>query len=382
LKVGLCGIGKLGLPLSLVYAKAGNDVVAVDIDPERIANINKQTPFLEPLVNDYLTKYGHRITYTTKREALKDCEIITIIVNTPSLPDGSFDISVIEEIVKAIRKFDVNVLINIASNVNPQTCDNLHKEFGRIAICPEFIAQGTIIRDFETPKFTVVGAYNEIDAEICTRLWRGIHNKPIYVVKPVEAEIIKLGLNVSYCLGITWANIIGELSEIFNADSNKILDIMHGDWRNYKKGLGFGGPCFPRDVGCFEATCRSVSAYGGSNLASALKSLNTQTMYSYVIKILNSKKNNIGFLGIAYKPKVAYIDASQALEIAVTLEVQGCTIYVYDPLAEKEAKKVLKHAVFCKTIEECVAKSDAVFIGTPNYKNCQVTKPVVNPWGN
>jgi nucleotide sugar dehydrogenase len=291
-----------------------------------------------------------------------------------------FDVSRIEKIIGDIRSMDKDILISISSNINIGTCDNLHEKYERIAYCPEFIAQGNIIRGFENPKFTVIGAYNNKDARILQSLWSTIHEKPIHVVKPTEAEIIKLGLNVSYCMGITWSNIIGELCRIFNADSNKILDIMYNDWRNYKKGLGYMGPCFPRDTKCFSGICKEKSVESGFQFTRILDYLNDYTKCTYLNKIKEYNKAKIGFLGISYKPNVPYVEASQPLEIASILEKSGNQIFIYDPIAESEAKRVLKSAIFCKTIEECVQLSDILFVGTANYKDVAFAKPMINPW--
>lgn len=380
MKIGVCGVGRLGLPLSLVYAKYGHDVVGIDIDAKRIADIRNNVHFSEPFVNEYLEKYKQRLSYSTDLDCVKGSDMITIIVATPSLTNGLFDVSRIKKIVKEIRALDKNVLITISSNVNVGTSDKLHEKYDRIAYCPEFIAQGNIVKGFEDAKFTVIGTYDDEDGGFLHKLWNEIHNKPIYVVKPVEAEIIKLGLNVSYCMGITWGNIVGELCEKFSGDSNKILDIMYNDWRNYKKGLGYMGPCFPRDTKCFGAICKENSIESGLRFTETLDYLNDRTKLRYLDEIIQCGKRKVGFLGIAYKPNIPYTDFSQPLEIASTLEKRGYRIFVYDPLAEKDAMRVLKSAVFCKSPEECERLSDVVFVGTVNYKNRVFDKPSINPW--
>jgi len=374
------GLGRIGLPLSLVYAKHGHEVVGIDIDTKRVNSIIHKEKLFEPFVNEYLEAYGNRCSYYTDLDHIKGSDVVTIIVATPSRPNGLFDVSGIEKIIRDIRSLDKGVLISISSNINIGTCDKLHEKYGRIAYCPEFIAQGSIVRGFENPKFTIVGAYDNKDAGILHKIWSTIHKKPIYVVKPAEAEIVKLGLNVSYCMGITWANIIGELCGIFNADSDKILDIMYNDWRNYKKGLGYMGPCFPRDTKCFGEICKEESVESGFQFTTVLDHLNDYTKRMYLNKIREYPKAKIGFLGISYKPNVPYVEASQPLEIASVLEKSGHQIFIYDPTAEYEAKKVLKSAIFCTTIEECVQLSDILFVGTANYKDMAFDKPMINPW--
>jgi nucleotide sugar dehydrogenase len=226
----------------------------------------------------------------------------------------------------------------------------------------------------------LIGAYTESDGEKIANIWRKFHERPLHIVKPIEAEIIKLSLNVSFTLGITFANIIGELSDAVGADSNRILDLIYQDRRDYKKGLGFMGPCFPRDTKCFGAICKEKGIESGSRFTDTLDYLNHYTVERYLRKIEKYHKKNIGFLGISYKPNIPYMEASQPLEIASILEKSGHQIFVHDPLAENEAKKVLKSALFCKTVDECIQLSDILFIGTANYKDVASSKQIVNPW--
>jgi UDPglucose 6-dehydrogenase len=100
----------------------------------------------------------------------------------------------------------------------------------------------------------------------------------------------------------------------------------------------------------------------------------------YLQKIKSYNKKNIGILGIAYKPNVPYIYESQPLAIAERLIQSGYQVYIYDPLAEENAKQVLKNAYFCSSINECLDKAEVIFIGTANYSNIKTEKPVVNPW--
>jgi UDPglucose 6-dehydrogenase len=379
--IGVVGLGRLGICAALVFAKAGFEVVGIDINEERIKSIKNREKFFEPDVNNYLEKYNDRLKVSTDYKLLKAVSTVIVIPNTPSLPNGFFDVTSVKNIVKQVNSINKNALVVVSSNINIGTIDSLSAIHKRIAYNPEFVAQGSIIRDFENPKFVVIGAYTEKDAEETANIWRKVHTKPIYFVEPTEAEIIKLSLNVSYTLGITFANVIGEACEKFNTDSNKILDIIYQDRRNYKQGLGFMGPCFPRDTKCFAAFCLENAVGSGYRFASLLDELNQYTVERWIRKIKSMEKKRIGILGIAYKPNVPYIDESQALKIAQRLLSDGYEVYIYDSLAMENAKKILTENVhFCSTVEECVEKVDLVFIGTSNYSNTKIEKPVVNPW--
>jgi len=210
--IGVVGLGKLGLPLSLVFAKAGFVVHGVDISKERIEEIKtfQHIRCHEPKVTKYLQKHSASFKLSTDYQKLKDTPIVFVIVQTPSLVAGHYDLSYVEEAIRKAHNVNEHALIVVSSNITIGSIDKLSKIHERICYNPEFIKQGSIIYDFENPKFVLIGAYTKEDGEQVASIWRKIHDKPSYVVQPVEAEIIKLSLNVSFTLGITFANMIGE----------------------------------------------------------------------------------------------------------------------------------------------------------------------------
>jgi UDPglucose 6-dehydrogenase len=380
--IGVCGLGKLGLPLALVFAKTGAKVYGVDISKERIAEIEsykiKQAP--EPKVTEYLQRYGSNLKLLSHDDLLKDASVVFVITHTPSFADGHFDISSVENAVKSIHKVNPNCLIAVSSNIGIERMDRLHRIHERICLNPEAVALGSVIDGFENPKFVVIGAYKNEDAEIVSTLWRKVHNKPIYVFQPIEAEIIKLSINFNCSLGITFANVIGELSRKFDVDSDKILDMVYRDRRDYKSGLGFSGPCFPRDVNCFRAIGIEKKAESVSKISDVLNDLNDYVVKKYFNEIKSYKKKKIGMLGVSFKPNVPYIYESQPLKIAELLIKDGYQVYIYDNLAEENAKKVLGKAIFCSSIEKCLNEAEVIFIGTPNYSHVVSNGPLVDPW--
>jgi len=378
-KIGVVGLGKLGICLALLFSKRFK-VYGVDISKQRIQQIRNHEKFYEPQVNEYLEKYGQNLTVSTDYNILKDCDVVFIITQTPSLTSGKFNIQYVESALKQLYEVNPSCLAVVSSTINIGDINKLQSVHNRIAYNPEFIKQGSIIRDFLNPKFVLIGAYTEEDANQIVDIWRKFHDKPIYVVKPVEAEIVKLSANVSFTLGITFANMIGELCEKFNADSNKVLDIIYKDRRNYKAGLGFGGVCFPRDMNCFRAVALENAVGSAYRFASLLNELNNYFVERQVRKIKEFGKKKVGFLGIAYKPNVPYVTESQALKIAQKLLREGYEIHVYDALAEKEAKTILPNAFFHSNMKDCIENSDVIFIGTSNYADVKTDKHVVNPW--
>jgi UDPglucose 6-dehydrogenase len=384
--LGLVGTGKLGLPLALVFCKAGFEVCGVDVSEKRIESITRRIKFSEPQVNEYLEKYGERFSVSTDYRTLQDVSTVFVVAQTPSLRNKKFDLKYVKSAIADIHKVSPEALIVISSTINIGNLDILAKIHKRIAYNPEFIAQGSIIRDFENPKFTLIGAYEERDGEEVADIWRKIHDKPVFIVKPTEAEIIKLCLNVSFTVSITYANIVGELCEKFNADSDKILDIIYQDVRRYKSGLGFGGPCFPRDTTCLGAICSSVGVKSGSEFTKLLNRLNDATVERYARKILDQKPKNVAFIGVAYKRGVGLIDESQPIKIIKKLTAYNSKqrIFAYDKLVEERADKELPNIVsFCESLQEAIDKADVIFVGAPDSslsKEMFKGKKVIDPW--
>ena len=383
--VGVIGLGRIGLPLSVVLSKHFK-VYGVDIDAQRIRDIQKcQTsavsPFFEPMVNEYLKNYQSNLIPSTDYGILRRCKTVFIITQSPSNSNGKFDTSYVKSALEELHEANPGCLAVISSTINIGDIDTLGLVHRRVAYNPEFIKQGSIINDFENPRFVLIGSTTVEDGEKVMEIWRRIHNKRVYIVKPVEAEIIKLSLNISLVLGITFANMIGELCEKSQADSNKVLDLIYQDRRDYKPGLGFGGPCFPRDVDCFKAHCKESSVDSGYKFAALLNELNDYTLERYYRTLTSCGKKRIGILGLAYKAGVPYIDESQPLKMAQKLITEGFKVFLYDSLAEENAKNELKgEAFFCSSIKECLDKAEMIFVGTPNFQNVKTTKPIVNPW--
>lgn len=379
--IGVIGLGKLGICLAVLFSKCFK-VFGVDASEERIREIENRDRFYEPQVNEYLEKYGRNLAVSTDYDILQKCDVVFIITQTPSLENGKFSVEYVESALRALHNVNRSCLVVVSSTVNIGNTNRFRPIHKRIAYNPEFIKQGSIVNDFENPRFVVIGAYTKEDGEEAASIWRQINGKPVYIVGPTEGEIIKLALNVSYTLGITFANMIGDLCEKFRAEPGRVLDVVYQDRRNYKPGLGYGGPCFPRDVGVLMATALEMSIASAKKFAAMLQELNSDVVDKYVSEIRGFSKKIIGILGVAYKPNVPYVFESQPLMIAQKLLDDGYEVYIYDPLAEENARQTLHggEVRFCRSVGECVNSSEVVFIGTPDYSSLKIDKTVVNPW--
>lgn len=377
MKIGVIGLGKLGLPLAALFSQY-YEVVGVDYSEERVRNIRKGATFFEPRLNEYLG--SGNLEVSTSYNLLMDCDPVCVIVQTPSRPNGLFNTDYVESALTRLHEVNPGCLAVVSSTVNIGTIQKLKNIHRSLAYNPEFIKQGTIIRDFENPRFVLIGADAERHYQKVSTIWRTVHDRPIIQATSKEAEAIKLILNFSYTLGITFANTIGEICGKHDLNPEKVLGTVYRDQRNYMPGLGYGGPCFPRDVACLRQQCLQDRLNMGQKLAETIQELNQYPTGKIVNKVLETGAKSVTILGVAYKQGVPYIWESQPLKIAEMLQREGLDVHIYDELAEHEASKQLPEAVYHTSLNEAIKRGNIVVIGTPNYSGLVKHGEVIDPW--
>ena len=383
MNIGVVGLGRVGLPLALVFAKQF-DVYGVDINKERLSDIKNGKQFFEPNVNSYLEKFGAKLNVSNDYSILQKCGVVFVITHTPSLPSGLFNLQFVEDAVRELHKINKDCLIVVSSTINVGDLAKLKQTHLKITYNPCMIKQGSIIKDFENPKYIMIGSYTKQDFEVVKEVWQSVASGSVqfYSFLPEELEVAKLCLNVWLSTQITVANVIGELCKSIGVEPQKTLEMLGKDVRNYSSGLGFMGPCLPRDVNCFKSACIEHFVGSGHTFANVLNDLNNYTVHKYVKKIESYGFRRVGMLGVAYKVGVSYLDESQPIKIAKKLLSDGYEVFVYDKLAEENARKELMGKVcFCSSENECIEKSDIIFVGTSNFKGVEAKgKIVLNPW--
>ena len=299
------------------------------------------------------------------------------------------------------RKF-TDAPIYIVSTVNPGDTERLNKKYGRVYYNPEMVAQGRIIHDMENPNYILIGCENKRDLKIIQRIWSKITDAPQYVSSTRTIELAKISLNVSLITQIMMANVIGGLADKMECDSKLILELVWKDIRKYRQGLGASGPCFPRDLALYKVICARYGHCLGERVINSLIFANKQIIYDWRNEIkkeaekMKKDKVKVGVVGVAYKPYVPYLYASQSLEIIRTLLYDKFDINIWDAIKEasEDAKKQLDNIkkMYCldneikvyDNLQEMIDNSDIIFIGLPfkeikeaNLKN----KIVIDPWG-
>jgi UDPglucose 6-dehydrogenase len=391
-KVSIIGTGKLGMSMAVAMAKRGCQVIGVDINPEAIRKINAgQSPVEETGLQDLLTTFGRRITATDDMEqAVLNSEVSFVVVATPSQADGAFSnhqlLPAMERIGRALRRKKTYHRVVITCTVMPGTTDTIirpllekrsGKKCGRdfgLVYNPEFIALGSVIHDFLNPDFVLMGTREEKAREWMERFYARVceNRAPVQTLTPVEAEIGKISLNCYCTMKITFANMIAEVAEaIPGVDASKInraigLDTRIG-LRYLAPGLGFGGPCFPRDNVAFRVFAErlNITAF----LPEAVHTSNRRQAERAVrrVRSILPKGGKVAVLGLSYKPFTPVIEESQALQVAQQLAgTPGVQVAVYDPQALEAARKVLPKSVeFAASMKTCLEGADLMILATP-----------------
>ncbi|MBI4402776.1 MAG: UDP-glucose/GDP-mannose dehydrogenase family protein [Deltaproteobacteria bacterium] len=390
LNVSVIGLGKLGMPIAGCIARRGFTTIGTDIDQEKVAALNgKSCPLFEPGLEALLTDARHNLRGSPSVvEAIKETDLSLIIVPTPSNPDGGFSLRYVEncltEVGKALREKKAFHVVALVSTVMPGSMERQLKPFlekcsGKtcgvdFGFCynPEFVALGSVIRDFLNPPFILIGESDPQAGKRLAQFYETVcENKPpIARMNWVSAEITKLSLNAFVTTKISFANMLTRLCDrVPGADIDKITTALGFDKRispHYLSGgTSFGGPCFPRDN-------VAMSTFATLLGETAPISEATHRFNHAYVEWLAEKANSfagatgrVGILGIAYKPGTDVVEQACGLLLARQLVSQGVTVSTYDPIAMDGARHQLGAAVeFARTARECIDKSDVVVVTT------------------
>ncbi len=398
-RISVVGLGKLGAPLAACFASKGFPTIGVDVDPDKIQAIEEGVaPIYEPGLQDVLRTGRERLTATADyQEAVRSSEVTFIIVPTPSEDHRGFSLRYVsaaaERLGDAIREKPAYHLVVLTSTVMPGATENEVKpllearsgkscgrDFG-LCYSPEFIALGTVVRDFLNPDFVLIGESDPRSGELLERLYRSVcdNNPPMARMNFVNAELTKLAVNTYLTTKITFANTLARICErLPGADADVVTSALGLDsriGRKYLKGaIGYGGPCFPRDNMALATLARSLGVL--PVLAEAADRFNRQQVrwLAGLVKSRMPERGCVGILGLAYKPNSDVVEESQGLLLAQALAGDGVSVVAYDPVATENARRVLKNSVlFAASAEECVGQADVVVITTPWEKFKQLT---------
>jgi len=391
--ISVFGIGKLGLPLAASLANKGYQVIGVDLNQNVIQAVNEgRSPHYEPGLAELIkSARGHLSATEDYHYALQNSDISFIVVPTPSEPDGSFSTRYVETSAKQIatslkdqHKFHVVVL---TSTVLPGATEgvvkqSLEKISGRkcgedFGLCynPEFIALGSVIRDFTHPDVVLIGESDSKSGELLAEIYRNVceNEPPIVRTTIYNAELAKISLNAFITMKITFANTIAEICErMHGGDVDTVSRMLGFDSRIGRKylsgGLAYGGPCFPRDNKAFASFARRVGCQ--ARLSLATDEVN-QEQVERIVRLIEQeldgvKDKNIAILGLTYKPNTDVVEESAPVKIASSLKQKGARLSVYDPAGMRNAKLALGERIkYAGSVEECLTDAQLCILATP-----------------
>ena len=385
------GLGKLGAPMAAAMAARGLNVIGVDADARKVEAINeRRAPVFEPGLPQLLHASAGRLRATQDiNEAVHSSDVTFIVVATPSEPSGEFSLRyalpVCEAIGRALRTKPKFSLVVLTSTVLPGTtggpiCAALEeasgKQVGRdFGLCygPEFIALGSVIRDFLNPDFLLIGESDPGSGALLESLYHQVcENRPALArMNFVNAEIAKLAVNTYITTKISFANMLARICEqVPRSNVDVVTKAIGLDSRiggKYLKGaISYGGPCFPRDNLALRFLAHRLGA--PADIAEATHNFNCSQV-SWLADLVQQNAapgETIGILGLTYKPDTDVVEQAAGILLSQELAGRGVPVAVFDPAGARSSCVSLgEQARFTATSKECIALASVVVLATP-----------------
>ncbi len=401
------GSGYVGLVTGVCLAELGHRVDCVDADRAKVKTLKAgKTPFHEPGLAPLLKKNvkARRLTFAhTIAEGVnpkgRRASVAFIAVGTPPRPDGSADLSSVEAVATEVARTmkDFTVLVD-KSTVPVETGDWVEKTMRRVnkrgipfevASNPEFLAEGSAVKDFMNPDRIVLGVSSPRAEKVLREVYAPL-KAPVLVTDVKSAELIKHASNSFLATKISFINAVSRVCEAVGADVNMVAQGMGLDRRIgpsfLRAGLGFGGFCFPKDLEAFYWIAKQKGY--DFELLRAVSQVN-DSQRGWVLRNIEAELWNLGgkkvsLLGLAFKPHTDDMRFAPSVEIVKALKEQGVAVTVHDPVAMAKAKPLLKGVRFAKDAYDAAKGADALVLVTewPDYKGldfARVLKTMENP---
>lgn len=383
MNICVIGLGYVGLTTGAVFSDLGNEVICVDIDEDRIANLNKGImPIYEPGLKEIVVRNqeeGRLVFSTDTEDAVRSSEIIFICVGTPPKDSGETDLSQVEEAARAIAQaMDQYKIVANKSTVPVGTGDlvrqiidkhKIHDVEFDVVSNPEFLREGTAVQDTIQPDRIVIGAPTKKVAMKLLELYASLE-RPMLITDVHSAEIIKYASNAFLAMKISFINAVADLCELADADVTVVAKGMGYDHRIghefLNAGIGFGGSCFPKDVESFVHTSGKMG-YDFRILKEVL-ALNRDRV-PHLLAAMEDELGDlsgkvVGLLGLAFKPNTDDMREAKSIEIIEELIVRNAQVKTYDPQAMDNARKLLPQVKYCANAYEVAEGADALILVT------------------
>lgn len=412
MKLAVVGTGYVGLVTGVCLAKFGNDVVCVDTNTQKIEALSRGTvPFYEPGLEEIIRNNleAGRLSFSTDLpSALDDALMCFITVGTPSLEDGSADLSAVGSVAETIgHSMKDYKLVVVKSTVPVSTCDFVRQtvasELGKrgedipfdVASNPEFLREGAAVRDFLEPDRVVVGVDCDRSAEIMKELYSFLPPEKVIFMDIRSSEMTKYAANAMLATRISFMNEISAVCERLGADVEKVRMGMGSDARiGYaflNAGCGFGGSCFPKDVRALKEFARKEGLE--MQILQAVEDVNERQKHVLFGKLLRHfgclKGKTIGIWGLSFKPKTSDVREAPAQALITDLAASGAKVQAHDPKAMDETREALgdlQGVLYVNNQYDAVNGADALVLVTewdiykqPDFKKIRslLASPVI-----
>lgn len=408
MKIAVAGTGYVGLVTGVALANIGHNVICVDVDENKIKLMNSGiSPIYEEGLEELMHKNKNRLEYTTDyKNAYKDADVIIIGVGTPERADGSANLDyvfgVCREIAESVEK---NCIVVVKSTVPIGTNDEVEKMLNNnvkngikidVASNPEFLAQGTAVRDTLYASRIVVGVETEYAKDILTKMYKPLtvdpYNVPFLITNRRSAEMIKYASNDFLALKISYVNEIANLCEKVGANIEDVTKGMGYDSRIgdkfLKAGLGFGGSCFPKDTKALHW----LSVIAGVELKTVKACIEVNKSQRIILyeklkkDLIDLRDKQIAVLGLTFKPGTDDLREAPSIDNIELLLDAGANVRAYDPIAIENFKKKISYKLendgavgnisYFDNIDDAIKNADAALIMTewPEIKNYDISK--------
>ena len=394
MKIGIIGLGFVGLSFASVLASKDLDIMGIDIDKEKLKIIKTgKSPFYEPNIDKTLQKaLKKKLILSDKiNDAVNNCDLIFVTVGTPMSSDGTIDLEIIlnvcKEIGETLLKTQNNPNIIIKSTVIPGTTINkikktLEQKSGKkvgkgfsLITNPEFLREGRAIEDTENPHLIVIGSNSKKESEKLIKFYKKVYheNIPMVITNNTTAEIIKYANNSFLATKISFINSISNLCQTLpGTNIDEVAKAIGIDPRIGNQflnaGPGYGGSCLPKDVQALIACQKNLGVE--STLLNAVHQTNILQIEE-IIKlnkkiVINLKNKNITILGLSFKEESDDIRESRSIKLIQKLLKKQSKITVHDPKALENTKLIFGNKItYCKKIIDAIDNSDCVILMTP-----------------
>ncbi len=350
MKVNIFGLGYVGCVSAACLAQDGHSVYGVDVDPLKVEMINAgKSPIREPGLEEMIAKAVASGGLRAGANSLQPADVSLVCVGTPSLENGSQDLSYVKKVVRQIGEYlaglDSYHVVNIRSTVMPGTVEDvlipiLERHSGKrrgegFGVCmnPEFLREGTSVTDFYDPPFTVIGELDERSGERVERLYHAV-KAPVFHRSIRAAEMLKFASNAFHALKVTFANEIAAVAKESGVDSRELMSLFCEDRKlnvspaYLKPGFAFGGSCLPKDVR--SLTYRAKELDLKTPVLDAILPSNQLQVERALGLIRKTNRKKVGVLGLAFKAGTDDLRESPMVELIERLIGKGYTVSVYD----------------------------------------------------